>query len=55
MYVTGDNYIPSGFSEKSKIYIKIAYAISDIKKKFPIALIVHTKAMHQKFIEINSL
>ncbi|HAZ03450.1 MAG: DNA polymerase subunit beta [Bacteroidetes bacterium GWF2_42_66] len=55
LVVTGDNYIPASFSEKSKIYLRIACAVSDIKKKFPIDLIVHTKEMHKKFIEINSL
>jgi predicted nucleotidyltransferase len=55
LVVTSDKIIPSSFSEKSKIYLKISQAISDIKKEFPVDLIVHTKAMHQKFIEDNSL
>lgn len=55
LVVTGDNNIPSSFSEKSKIYLRVSKAISDIKKEFPVDLIVHTKAMHQKFIEINSM
>jgi len=55
LVVTGDNTIPTSFSEKSQIYLRISQAISEIKKEFPIDLIVHTKAMHQKFIEINSL
>ena len=55
LVVTGDNFIPSSFSEKSKIYLNISQSISEIKKEFPVDLIVHTKAMHQRFIEINSL
>lgn len=55
LVVTGDKIIPSSFAEKSKIYLKISQAISDIKKEFPVDLIVHTKAMHQRFIEDNSL
>lgn len=55
LVVTGENYIPSCFAEKSKIYLRVASAISDIKKEFPVDLIVHTKEMHQKFIETNSL
>jgi len=55
LVVTGDDIIPSSFSEKSQIYLRISKSISDIKSKFPIDLIVHTKAMHQKFIELNSL
>jgi len=54
LVVTGDEIIPSSFSEKSQIYLRISKSISDIKTKFPIDLIVHTKAMHQKFIELNS-
>jgi predicted nucleotidyltransferase len=55
LVVTGDENIPASFSEKSKIYLRISKAISDIKKEFPVDLIVHTKPMHQKFIEIDSL
>ena len=55
LVVTSDDIIPSSFSEKSLIYLRISKAITDIKKEFPIDLIVHTKAMHQKFIENNSL
>ena len=55
LVVTRDNIIPASFSEKSLIYLKISKAISDIKKEFPVDLIVHTKAMHQRFIENDSL
>jgi len=55
LVVTGDNIIPSSFSEKSQIYLRVSNVISDIKKVFPVDLIVHTKAMHQKFIELDSL
>lgn len=55
LVVTSDKIIPSSFSEKSKIYLKISQAISDIKKEFPVDLIVHTKAMHQQFVKDNSL
>jgi uncharacterized protein len=55
LVVTSDNIIPSSFSEKSLIYLRISKAITDIKKKFPVDLIVHTKAMHQRFVENDSL
>lgn len=55
LVVTGDNIIPSSFTEKSLIYLRISKAITDIKKEFPVDLIVHTKAMHKRFIENNSL
>lgn len=55
LVVTSDNIVPSSFSEKSTIYLRISKAIADIKKKIPIDLIVHTKAMHRIFIEKDSL
>ena len=55
LVVTGDDIIPSNFSEKSLIYLRISKAISDIKKEFPVDLIVHTKPMHNEFIQKNSL
>jgi len=55
LVVTGDNLIPASFEEKSTIYLRISRTISDIRKEFPVDLIVHTKAMHELFIENNSL
>ena len=55
LVVTNDQIIPSSFAEKSRIYLQISSVISEIKKEFPVDLIVHTQAMHQKFIEENSL
>jgi uncharacterized protein len=55
LVVTKDEFIPSSFREKSLIYLKISKTISDIKTQFPVDLIVHTKSMHELFVEINSL
>ena len=55
LVVTGDNFIPDSFSEKSLIYLRTSKAISDIKKEFPVDLIVHTIPMHNMFIENDSL
>ena len=55
LVVTADEIIPSSFEEKSRIYLRISKAISEIKKEFPVDLIVHTKPMHQRFIDNNSL
>lgn len=55
LVVTCDDIIPSCFSEKSRIYLRISKSIADIRKEFPVDLIVHTRAMHRKFIEKNSL
>ncbi|MBC8316018.1 MAG: nucleotidyltransferase domain-containing protein [Bacteroidetes bacterium] len=55
LVVTGDDEIPSSFAEKSQIYLRVSRSISEVKEKFPVDLIVHTKAMHRKFIKLNSL
>ena len=55
LVVTGDNIIPENFSERTKIFLRISNAISDIKSRFPIDLIVHTRPMHSRFIKENSL
>ena len=52
--VTNDDFIPSNWSEKSKIYLKVANRLDDIIKKYPTDLIVHTKKMHERFIKLNS-
>jgi predicted nucleotidyltransferase len=54
LVVTRDNVIPASFSEKSQIYLRVAKTISEIKKDFPVDLIVHTKPMHIEFIKKNS-
>ncbi len=55
LVVTSDEFIPASFREKSQIYLNVSKAISEIKMKFPVDLIVHTKFMHKRFVEINSL
>ena len=55
LVVTSDNFIPSSFAEKSQVYLRTSKVISEIRQEFPVDLIVHTKAMHQKFIALNSL
>lgn len=55
LVVTKDDILPQNFSEKSKIYVEVSKMISEIKKEFPVDLIVHTRAMHQLFIKNNSL
>ncbi|WP_227806830.1 hypothetical protein [Sedimentisphaera cyanobacteriorum] len=52
--VTKDDYIPQNWDEKNEIYLKVARKIRDIRKSVPIDLIVHTKRMHGRFIEIGS-
>jgi predicted nucleotidyltransferase len=53
--VTSDNFIPKNWNEKSKIYLKVANLLHDIMEKYPTDLIVHTKEMHKKFLELDSM
>ncbi len=53
--VTNDDFIPQSYREKKEITLKISRAIRDLQKYIPIDVITHTKKMHKKFIEMNSL
>lgn len=55
LVVTDDDFMPRDFAEKNAIYLRVAESITEIEKKVPIDLIVHTKAMHRKFIEMESM
>ena len=55
LVVTDDEFLPQNFSDKNKIYLRVADTITEIEKRIPIDLIVHTKAMHRKFNELNSM
>lgn len=52
--MTDDDFLPSNFSEKSKVYLRISKAISEIKQEFPVDLIVYIRAMHNLFIRKDS-
>jgi len=53
--VTDDDIMPGSFDEKMEIYLKVSNALTDIQRNIPIDLIVHTKPMHRRFIELNSM
>lgn len=53
--VTKDDFIPQSWREKSNVHLKAARMISSIREKMPVDMIVHTKAMHEKFIEMDSM
>jgi len=53
--VTNDDFIPQNWKQKSEITIKVANALDDISREYPTDLIVHTKGMHKKFVEIDSM
>lgn len=55
LVVTQDELLPKNFSEKNAIFLRISNTITDIEKTHPIDLIVHTRSMHRKFLEMGSL
>lgn len=52
--VTRDDYMPKSWREKNEIYLKISRELRSLRNEVPIDLIVHTKKMNSKFIELNS-
>ena len=55
LVVTRDEFIPASFSAKMDVYLRVAESLSEIEKDVPIDLIVHTKAVHAKFIAMNGM
>lgn len=55
LVVTNDDFMPQSYREKTDVYLKCADAIHDLRKQIAIDLIVHTKPMHRKFIELGSM
>ncbi len=54
LVVTNDNFVFESFAQKMEIKIKIANALNSLRKYADIDLIVHTKPMYEKFIQLNS-
>lgn len=52
--VTNDDFLPKDWAEKNAVYLKVSEKIRDIRKIVPVDLIVHTKRMHERFVEIGS-
>jgi len=52
--VTNDDYIPQSYKEKRALVWKVSQKILDIRKKYTIDLLVHTKKMNEKFVELQS-
>ncbi len=52
--VTKDETMPVSWSDKNRIYLRVSRQLRDLRTQYPIDLIVHTKAMYQKFIRQQS-
>jgi len=55
LIVTNDDFIPQNFAEKMSLKLKIADEIDSIREKIPVDLLVYTKPMFEKFVELDSM
>jgi predicted nucleotidyltransferase len=52
--VTQDDFLPATWREKRDIVRAVSNQILDLRTRYAIDLIVHTKPMHRKFVEADS-
>jgi predicted nucleotidyltransferase len=52
--VTSDDFMPMNFSEKMEVKMIVARRLMEFRKKNSTDLLVHTKPMHRKFLEMDS-
>ena len=55
MVVLDREDFPGSHREKNDLYLGVSRIIRDIRQQVPVQLIVHTKATHRKFIELDSM
>ena len=51
--ITNDNFIPKNWSEKMDIKLNVSRALKNLRKKYDIDLIVHTREMSKLFSQSN--
>ena len=52
--VTHDDVLPATWREKRDIVRAVSNRILDLRTEYAIDLLVHTKPMHRRFVEIDS-
>jgi predicted nucleotidyltransferase len=52
--VTQDDFVPSTWRQRRDIVRSVSDRIFDLRTRYPIDLLVHTKPMHQEFVERKS-
>jgi len=52
--VLNEDYIPETYNESMRLYLKVSSLIREIKKRFPIDLIVYTKPMYEKSLSLKN-
>ncbi len=49
--VTRDDFVPSAWRQRRDIVRSVSNRILDLRTRYPIDLLVHTRPMHQGFVE----
>lgn len=49
--VTKDDFVPANYHEKRDLVRKVSRAILDLRQRYPIDLIVHTRKMSEMFFQ----
>ena len=52
--VTNDNFTPKSWKENSALYLSVSKHLRDLRKDIPIDLIVHTRQMHKRLMQLDS-
>jgi uncharacterized protein len=55
LVVTDDDYLPKNYDENINNYLRVSSSLRDLKKTIPMDLIVHTKPMHDAFLNLGSM
>ncbi|WPD22809.1 MAG: nucleotidyltransferase domain-containing protein [Candidatus Electrothrix scaldis] len=55
LVVTDDEFFPKNYQEKSELYLKVSETLTEVAGRIPIDLIVFTKSMYQRFVQLGSL
>ncbi len=52
--VTNDDFTPKSWKENNALYLSVSQHLRNLRDDIPIDLIVHTKQMYRKFIQLDS-
>lgn len=55
LVVLDDEAMPQDAAERNAMHCRVARRIRDVEREVPIDLIVHTRPMHRRFIERDSM
>lgn len=55
LVVTNDDFMPQSYKEKSDLFLKVANCLEDIEREIPIDLIVYSKPMFDRFVELHGM